>query len=538
MGRAVTELSTHIFELDLTSVCVSSGTIQLPLKMLQLFVPGRVPAEVDGHDLDLEFLPPRRLSGLREHFAERGLRPNDRVRFELEVADGAVVALKATCVRRERPKPQETVAAGQGRAPHVDKQTEPWGSAGTVKAVKRVRIPGLPVAHGPAVLHAAPSREAGGDVEDRAGEQPTGAWAALHEREVYDEGLTTVRAVRRRGSRAPLQPDTAPSSAAEPAQPPAAAELPREVVRPIGASPSLRPTPQVQLSDLIAPPIEDPGYDAGGRRPRRWALMPRLRGGVPTMTRQPYTSGPARQARDEEPEVPQAPEVDSDVAVGKAREAPVTSAPTAPPGPRPARDERSDAAGPEWQAGKEKRVLVEAITPAAAKAALPTPPTPAPRAQPPQADAARALRGSAQVTGRPQERPLAFSDAPGLGDEDDGWREARRSEPAQARPTSEPPSGGAMLIDDADFGGEYLAPQPPARSSAGTSTGSLESDIALVGEYLHRPGTPAIVRSDAVGELLGIGAERAERALERISEAPDSVSRIRRGAYMVRRRPS
>src|SRR5690606_40129255 len=68
----------------------------------------------------------------------------------------------------------------------------------------------------------------------------------------------------------------------------------------------------------------------------------------------------------------------------------------------------------------------------------------------PQADAARALRGSAQVTGRPQERPLAFSDAPGLGDEDDGWREARRSEPAQARPTSEPPSGGAMLIDDAD----------------------------------------------------------------------------------------
>src|SRR5690606_41760577 len=111
-------------------------------------------------------------------------------------------------------------------------------------------------------------------------------------------------------------------------------------------------------------------------------------------------------------------------------------------------------------------------------------------------------------------------------------------ERGRARPTPEPPSGGAMRIDAADFGGEYLAPWPPARAGAGASTGSLESDVALVGEYLHRPGTPAIVRSDAVGELLGIGAERAERALERISEAPDSVSRIRRGAYMVRRRPS
>ena len=53
MGRAVTELSRHTFELDLTSVCVSSGTIQLPLKMQHFFTPGRVRAEVDGQTLPI-----------------------------------------------------------------------------------------------------------------------------------------------------------------------------------------------------------------------------------------------------------------------------------------------------------------------------------------------------------------------------------------------------------------------------------------------------------------------------------------------------
>src|SRR5690606_3176137 len=101
MGRAVTDVSTHTFELDLTSVCVSSGTIQLPLKMQSYFEPGSLRAEIDGQAVDLVFAPPRRLSGLREHFAERGLRSNDRVRFSLEVDGDRVVALEATCIRRE-----------------------------------------------------------------------------------------------------------------------------------------------------------------------------------------------------------------------------------------------------------------------------------------------------------------------------------------------------------------------------------------------------------------------------------------------------
>src|SRR5690606_20885575 len=120
MGRAVTELSTHTFELDLTSVCVSSGTIQLPLKMLPYFTPGRIPAVVDGQAVELEFEAPRRLMGLRQLFAERGLRSNDRVRFELELDGDRVVGLRATCIRRERPKAPEAPAPKEaGKASHA-----------------------------------------------------------------------------------------------------------------------------------------------------------------------------------------------------------------------------------------------------------------------------------------------------------------------------------------------------------------------------------------------------------------------------------
>ena len=53
--------------------------------------------------------------------------------------------------------------------------------------------------------------------------------------------------------------------------------------------------------------------------------------------------------------------------------------------------------------------------------------------------------------------------------------------------------------------------------------------------HLASPNTPAIVRSDVLAEQLGLEPERCERALERLSENRDRVSRIRKGAYMIRR---
>src|SRR5690606_18687819 len=63
----------------------------------------------------------------------------------------------------------------------------------------------------------------------------------------------------------------------------------------------------------------------------------------------------------------------------------------------------------------------------------------------------------------------------------------------------------------------------------------VEDDLRLVESYLSRPTTPAIVRSEVIAAELGIDDQRSERALERLSEDRNRVSRIRKGAYMVKR---
>ncbi|HEX7000094.1 MAG TPA: hypothetical protein VF164_00195 [Trueperaceae bacterium] len=111
-------------------------------------------------------------------------------------------------------------------------------------------------------------------------------------------------------------------------------------------------------------------------------------------------------------------------------------------------------------------------------------------------------------------------------------RQTVAGDPQPAKATVE--ARAVPLIDDADFGGEYLIAGDAAPKTVAPATGGLEGDITLVDEYLRRPDIPAIIRAEAVGEVLAMGEERAERALERISERPDRLSRIRRGAYMVR----
>src|SRR5690606_38517446 len=63
----------------------------------------------------------------------------------------------------------------------------------------------------------------------------------------------------------------------------------------------------------------------------------------------------------------------------------------------------------------------------------------------------------------------------------------------------------------------------------------LEHDVLTLSTHLALPGTPAIVRSDVLAEQLGLGLDRCERALERLTEQRDRISRIRKGAYMIRR---
>ncbi len=563
MGRAVTELSRHTFELDLTSVCVSSGTIQLPLKMQHFFTPGRVRAEVDGQTLELEFQAPRRLTGLREHFAERGLRSNDRVRFELDVEGDHVVGLRATCVRRERPKAAEGSAQKeQPKASHVEPVTSTWESGGGVRVVKRVRIPGLASAHGPAELVSAAAAPEGPGA-DGASAPPAGrGWNETQEQEVFHDGITTVRAVRRRSATASAESPSAPeavpiaaSGTTTPAQ--------GEVVRPIFPHSSAPERPvasaaPVQLSDLVAPPIEGFGADASLRRPRRWALTPRLKLAGLSGARQPHTSGPAR-AKEDVDAAYRPLTHERQEAAPREPEASLSPQPEVVLSPGVVAEDRGRAVAPDVastppaeQRGRgERRELVSSVspTPVRGPAALST--TQDGGAKDAGINPFRAAMGGGHVPPR-QDRPAPQPYAGEQAGRIEPQRPTGVSRPAAApleesRPvashvetppparSAEQPLSQTLLIDDADFGGEYLAPAPTF-TRTGAPAASLEHDIARVEEYLRSPGAPAIVRSEAVGQVLGIGEERAERALERISEAPDSVSRIRRGAYMVRRR--
>src|SRR5690606_37201660 len=126
-----------------------------------IFDAGTILARVDGEDVLLTFSEPRRLSGFKEHFERRGLRGNDKLRFEVDVTADKAVALVAASIKRERKQPTAkgaaTVAAdgsavgsGAERAP-LPTPSSSWGDnrdGGQVRAVRRVRIEGrmpLPV---------------------------------------------------------------------------------------------------------------------------------------------------------------------------------------------------------------------------------------------------------------------------------------------------------------------------------------------------------------------------------------------------------
>ena len=84
---------------------------------------------------------------------------------------------------------------------------------------------------------------------------------------------------------------------------------------------------------------------------------------------------------------------------------------------------------------------------------------------------------------------------------------------------------------------EGTAMMSPAGRGSGAGAGARpEDDRALIQAYLARPSVPAIVRTERVAETLGLSVERAERALDRIAEHAERVTRIRPGAYMVRQK--
>lgn len=141
----------------------------------------------------------------------------------------------------------------------------------------------------------------------------------------------------------------------------------------------------------------------------------------------------------------------------------------------------------------------------------------------------------------------------GFGRDDAAPTDEGTTEAAEAAPRSAPVSAPARQRVTASDGTEVVrqaaastaqsAPavgvaEHEARAEASTrhATPLFEEDIDAVGAYLARPDVPAIVRAERVAEELGLAVERADGALDRISENSEHLSRIRAGAYMLRRR--
>lgn len=546
----MTELSTHVFELDLTSVCVSTGIVQLPMKMQPYFDDGAIDALIDGEDVRLEFSGPRRLGGFRSHFAKRGLKANDKVRFELEVTDEQVDEVSAACIKRERNKPvpasdqsrddvsertSDKAVGGSEDATEADKGASRDGSWGdnssSVRAVRRVTIQG---ADTQPALHASPaavpvSRAMASPASPSPNRARTATWRALDglsseavpsDTEAAEFADTTVRAVRRRsfGSAEPATTarDSQPRTMVAAGDDHASRITVDEVAGVMAAG--VEETSQVSLADLVVPTdgaqAPDPRVRVSPARARIFV------GRGPRTDRETFGRADAKQSQSH---------------------------------PAPA----SATRGPELI---EERELVPVAGAAAAGQTAES------RAEIVSSEAIRPI-SNGRVEGR------SADDWQGSVNEDRhngrvaglfDSKERRQANIAEHKVSGSSTVSGRretpVVIDDDDFGGEYVAateanglppeldigqdsgagqidgtPLPNSDASSVGLVDGLEHDLDLIRELLERPNAPAIVRSDTVAEQLGLTPDRSERALERLSEERERISRIRKGAYMIRR---
>lgn len=571
-------MSKREFELDLTSVCVGSGVVQLPLKMQSLFMAGDLAATVDGEELLLTFMEPRRLSGFREHFERRGLRSNDKMRFEVEVAGEQGVALVVASIKRERNKPAQQrsspdqAASGDGingdaygavsEQPLSKQVGSSWGnsdSTGQVRAVRKVRVEGgmpLPVSPATQKFSSSVRSDSPTRPDTRSSTKTAtgyGGWTPLdglspegdqQPLSLRDYPEATVREVRRTRAepnhgRSERQPDlevawaTAGShpadpplyshglevvdqfaignqSAAQPEAAPAVAEPVAAYVRPE------RKTAGAMLEQMAglpvppwpgAPPPGTPkqqlvGETAPVRVPQQgFVAAPRIPVPRNTAAGSTWQPTPASGLNHSQPsEVVRQPRLIEETDLNPLHSAPSATArylePTRGVTPTPV----------------QERAATEA-------------PAPAPVSAPSAIDDAE-FGGEYLPSGRSLEAALLQSANGGTG------RDARLAttvRPDQSTALPSPQSSRSAVEIPAE-----LRPEPVKEQHQPSPKIRLEDDLRMVEAYLDRPNTPAIVRSEVIAAELGIDDQRSERALERLSENRDRVSRIRKGAYMVK----
>ena len=561
------------FVVDLTSVCLRSGTVRLPLSLIGRFSEGQHRVTAGGEELMIEFEAPRSLLGLASFFERTELKANDRVRF---VFDGQHLALEAH--KRERtktgrvaegplrpgvnvaqalqvsekpsgqarlttrgvfPAPSELVddsalrAQSQSATPSQSAATDddpagaeaaPGANAGTVR---RVRIEGGPAPRTDTVAPRPLDRASAHEVWARR-QQP--AWRALdtmvagpvvppdEAAEAFSE--STVRVVRRsKGTSIPLEVEAPPL-------PKPAPEAAPETRAPFSYSMSW-PLPETTRKQPAARPADGPLTRASqAAAPSEAPAEPIAAASKPQFD--PYLDAPIDADREEHYTPPTILESDllaipsagkwraeSEEAFHKYQEDRVLA--SAEPVPVPA--ERRQGLLGRLGLGRSARIPAEqgsrpsAPRPEKAQGSEPVPVSAAP----------------VELTRPEQERQPDLPDLPAAGEV--GVLEFESPDPDPNPGSSEK----RVIVDESVYDVDFDTEVQPQLGAAQVSQDSLEADMAKLRSYLAQPDVPAIVRCDDLAARLQISQERVSSAMYRLSEDRERYTPLRGDAYMVRR---
>lgn len=527
------------FVIDLTSVCVRTGTLQLPSKVLSRFAEGAMKVLAGGGEVDLEFTGPRTLSGLKPFFESQGLRANDRLRIEFGGPTDAW-SLKVVAERRERTKAKEASADALDGARAANpgmSVAKAHASSSMVREVRRVRIEAQP--QPPTQVEA--RRE--GSYLSSQGHRPS-RWSSLSQPTSEqlaggdeDEGLlTTVRVVRRSAAKdgrelhgAATDAHTVATAGAAPAQRQAAVAQPA-VPPPMTVSDEEVAVANgtVRVPETIASEREESLPEVLGRR-QPTAGGPGTNGARASTPGSKLHRFGIRFWSDRSVAQPlKEPEEDliSDEDVADTAR-----------GTRATNEEPVPFAEASLLQDEERTEDVPALAAVAAGASerqafdvflggdVADPDTRpsaiwrrSARAASSSRSAAPPARVAAAPGGEPQERSaLVEPTATRPGDPSSQALARGEVRVAPLRSAAEPVEGDGRPVG---------APVAGMR---------VEDAMEMINRYLMRPQTPAIVQTRTLADELSIDLDLAELAMERLSEDRDRFNRIRPGAYMVRR---
>jgi hypothetical protein len=556
---ATGQRAPETFVVDLTSVCLRSGTVRLPLSMNGRFNEGQHKVTAGGEELVIEFEAPRTLLGLGPFFVRAELKANDRVQFVFNSH-----ALELTALKRERPRSARSTA--------------PALQAGTSFAEGRTEIPKAQGNNGSRLtsrgLFPAPAELAdvstGPAPSATPGDAPADDTAPAAAESWHETGANGVRRVRIEGG-LPPRTDTAPPRPVDLAS-----------ARDVWAR--RQQAPWRSLDTMVAGPVVAPEEAAEAFSQSTIRVVRRSKG----------TSTPL------EVEAPPLPRPEPDAPVGPRPQVSYSVSwplPETSRGKAPTR--RADGAASERVATTQPHARADAVAPVsavahaeldpyldapidAAREAHYTPPTilesdllevPSGGKWRTESEAAYLKYQEGQVAfaadpvAVPAERRQGLLGRLGLGlgrgsrgsagsSEGSSGQSSRRAPAEPTRPTpvpeepaelaAEPPlpefavriqeaADTRIIVDESVYDVDFDTEVQPHLLVADDGVHSLESDMAQLRQYLGQPNVPAIVRCDDLAVRLSMSLERVSNAMLRLSEDRDLYTPLRGDAYMVRR---